>query len=423
MARRTTPLTARQVATAKAGVYGDGDGLFLVVKESGARSWEVRYALPGAKRRAMGIGAVDRPYSLAEARERAREVQKQAKNGIDPLAEKQQHKAAEVAKSGAATFRHCAEAFIRSRKTTWKSAAHAREWPASLNRYVYPALGDKQVQDITALDVLAVLQPIWLTIPETASRIRNRIELAIDWAIAMDHRTHADNPARWAGKLRMLLPSPTKAKDAARRQAGRAEHHPALPWQEMPEFMAALRVKEAPGARALEFNILTAARTGETVGALWSEINFETRVWTVPAIRMKAGKEHAVPLSNAAMAVLAIQQEYGKYIESPFIFPGRDEPSTSSMHRETLRQVLNTIREDITVHGFRSTFRQWAADTGRSDAAAEMALAHTLGKVQAAYQRSNLLEERRLLAEAWAIHTSGEDTASVIPFPTRAVQA
>jgi len=420
MARRASPLTARQVTTAKAGVYGDGNGLFLIVKASGARSWEVRYALPGTKRRSMGIGGVDHPYSLAEARDKAREIQKAAKLGIDPLIERVQQRdaAREAAKVAETTFRYCAEAYIASRRPTWKSAEHARDWERSLTNHAYPLLGDRPVQDITVLDVLAVLQPIWLKIPKTANRVRNRIELAIDWGISMGHRTNEANPARWAGKLRMLLPSPTKAAETERLISGRKEHFAALPWQELPAFVARLRECQSLTARAIEFTILTVARTNMARAAQWSEIDLDRRVWAIPAARMKMGKAHDIPLSDRALAILIQQKEYADHTRSKFIFPGIDPQRP--IHDNTMYTFLKQYMgcKNITVHGFRSTFRQWVADKELSRDAAEMALAHTLGKVEGAYQRSDLLEKRRVLADMWDRYISGEDS-TVIAFPAR----
>ena len=340
----------------------------------------------------------------------ARAIQKKAKSGIDPLEEK-----AVQAKTRTITFRQAADQFIATRRSTWKNATHARDWPASLNLHAHPLLGERSVQDITLSDVLAVLQPIWLTTPETASRIRNRIEQILDWAIAMDHRV-GDNPARWGGKLKMILPSPTKAAEAVRREKGLDGHFRALPWQELPTFMATLRAKPFMSARALEFTILTAGRSSQTIGACWDEFDIDNRVWTTPAIRMKGGREHRVPLCDAVMALLAKQLEYHIYMPSKFVFPGLN--TLDAMHRSTMHELLKSINPNITVHGFRSTFRQWAADNNRSHAAAEMALAHVLGKVERAYQRSDLLDERRLLMDAWGRYISGEDS-TVIQFPPR----
>lgn len=418
MARRARPLTAREVTTLKQGVHADGGGLFLIVQESGARSWQARYQLPGAKRRSMGLGAVDRPYSLAEARERNHEIQKQAKSGIDPLAEKQKQQAA--AAKPTTTFRHCAEQFIASRRSTWKNAKHADQWSATLERYAYPLLGDMPVQNITVNDVVAVLLPIWETIPETANRVRSRIELTLEWAESMDYRPEDSNPARWRGKLRMRLPcSPTRAAEAKRLQAKRDEHFNALPWQETPDFVALLRQRQNMAARALEFTILTAARTGMTQAAEWTEINLQDRVWIVPAARMKMGKAHRIPLSAQAMAILTLQKEYSELVGSKFVFPGLDPSrpmSVNTMYQSMIKYMkVNTV----TVHGFRSTFRQWIAEATKfSREAAEMALAHTLGGVEAAYQRSDLLEERRHLMEAWARFIAGEGS-TVIEFPAR----
>jgi len=420
VARLAKPLTARHVTTHTAGVYGDGNGLFLVVKGSGARSWEVRYQLPGAKRRTIGLGAVDRPHSLAEAREQARLIQKKAKSGVDPLDERDAIRseaiaAKEVAKTDAITFRDCAEEFIASRKNTWKSARHAAQWPASLNRHAYPVLSDMPVKDITVTNVLEVLQPIWITTPETANRVRNRIELVLDWAECMDYRPSGNNPASWRhSKLKMLLPPLAKTAEMARRAAGRPDHYPALPWQDMPAFMDALRAKPFMGARALAFTILTAGRSNQTIGACWDEFDLNNRIWTVPAIRMKGGRDHRVPLCDTAMAIMAIQRNYRKYSNSNFVFPGAN--TTQPMYRTTMHELLKSINDKVTIHGFRSTFRQWAADTNRSHEAAEMALAHALSKVERAYQRSDLLEERRLLMKAWDGYIAG---STVIAFPAR----
>jgi len=419
VARLAKPLTARQVTTHTTGVYGDGNGLFLVVKDSGARSWEVRYALPRQKRRTIGLGAVGRPHGLAEAREQARLIQKKAKSGIDPLVERgairdEAIAAKEAAKTDAITFRDCAEEFIASRKNTWKSARHAAQWPASLNRHAYPVLGDMPVKDITAFHVLEVLQPIWMSTPETANRVRSRIELALDWAESMDYRPEGSNPARWGAKLKMLLPPLAKTAEMARRAAGRPDHYAALPWQDMPAFMDVLRSKPFMSARALAFTILTAGRSNQTIGACWDEFDLNNRIWTVPAIRMKGGRDHRVPLCDTAMAIMTIQRSYRRYSNSNFVFPGAN--TTQPMYRTTMHELLKSINGKITIHGFRSTFRQWVADTNRSDTAAEMALAHSLSKVVRAYQRSDLLEERRLLMNEWDGYIAG---STVIAFPSR----
>jgi len=340
---------------------------------------------------------------------------------VDPLAERRQEREAlktEADKVDDTTFRACAEAYIASRRATWKSAQHARDWEASLKNHAYPLLGEAPVQGITVLDVLAVLQPIWLTIPETANRVRNRIELAIDWAIAMGHRTNESNPARWAGKVKMLLPSPAKAVAAVRLGNGRAKHFDALPWQELPALVSRLREYQSQTARALEFTILTVARTNMARAAEWSEIDFEARTWTIPAVRMKMGEEHCVPLSDRAIVILTQQKEYAEHSRSPFIFPG--VVPKRPLHDNTMYTFLKRYMQcdNITVHGFRSTFRQWVADNRLSRDAAEMALAHTLGKVEGAYQRSDLLGERRVLAEAWDRYISGE-TSTVLAFPVR----
>jgi len=289
------------------------------------------------------------------------------------------------------TFRACAETYIETQEAGWRNAKHASQWRNTLKTYAYPIIGDLPVEAIDIEMVLEVLNPIWKTKTETASRVRSRIEQVIDWAAVHRYRT-GENPARWKGHLDKTLPARSKVQ--------KVRHHPALPYEEMGEFMALLRSQKGVGARGLEFQILTAARTGEVIGATWDEINLDAKVWALPGERVKSGSDHRVPLSTAAMEVVRNMKEKG---EDGFVFLGaREGKPLSNM---AFLQVLKRMeRSDITAHGFRSTFRDWAADqTSFSREVAEKALAHAISdKVEAAYRRRDLFDKRRDLMEAWA---------------------
>jgi integrase len=280
------------------------------------------------------------------------------------------------------TYKDCAERYIEAHRAGWKNAKHAAQWGATLDSYVYPIMGKLPVDSVDTGLVMRALEPIWTEKPETASRVRGRIESILDWATVRGHR-QGDNPARWRGHLDNLLPARAKVR--------RVEHHAALPYGDMGAFMAELRQQPGLAARALEFAILTAARTGEVIGATWAEIDLEARVWTIPASRMKAGREHRMPLSEAAMAILNGLPK------------GGDQPFRMS-NMAMLKLLQRMGRKDVTTHGFRSTFSDWCAErTNYPSEVREMALAHTVGdKVEAAYRRGDLFEKRRQLAEAWA---------------------
>lgn len=380
---------------------GGVQGLALQVKQ-GSRAWVLR-AVIGGKRRDMGLG----PYpdvTLAQAREKAREARELIRSGVDPI-ERQQaaRQALRIAAAAALTFEQCAEKYIAAHRSGWKSIKHAQQWEKTLEAYAYPVVGSLLVRDVGLPHVLKILEPIWTEKNETASRLRGRIELVIDWATARGLREGL-NPARWRGHLDKLLPRPSKVQ--------RGEHHRALPVSEAGAFMARLRAAEGMGARALEFAILTAARSGEVRGATWSEFDLAARVWTVPASRMKAGKEHRVPLSAAAVDLLKGLPE-GKPDE--IVFKADRGGMLSDM---TLSAVLRRMAVDAVPHGFRSTFRDWAAErTSYPGEVAEMALAHTIGdKVEAAYRRGDLFEKRRVMMEDWAAFLARvEEPASVIP--------
>ena len=406
MARTIGKLTALAVDKSKRrGYYGDGGGLFLQVGVSGSKSWVFRFKEAG-KLHEMGLGATH-TIGLAEAREMARECRRLRLDGIDPIeARKVARAQARLAAAKAVTFKNCAERYIASHQAGWRSLAHAAQWPSTLGRYVYPVFGSLPVQAIDVGLVLKALEPIWTAKPETAGRVRGRIESVLDWATSRGYR-QGDNPARWRGHLENLLPTKSKVR--------RVKHHAALPYAEIGEFIAQLKQQEGVAAQALEFTILTAGRTGEVIGSRWSEISLAERLWTIPAERMKAGKEHRVPLSDAARAILEQMQAIR---QDDFVFPGgkTKRPISNMAMAMTLRRMG---RDDLTVHGFRSTFRDWAAE--RTDVpreVAEMALAHAVGdKVEAAYRRGDLFEKRRQLMDAWSrfcTAPAGDETARMV---------
>ncbi|MBL3703376.1 DUF4102 domain-containing protein [Sulfitobacter sp. BDSS02] len=377
------PLNARKVETAGPGRHGDGRGLFLYVKPTGARSWVLRYQVQG-RRRDLGLG----PYpdiSLAMARDRAAEARRLIAVGEDPINKKQQAKPK--------TFREAAHELIDSKRPGWKNAKHAAQWTATLESYVFPKIGTVQVAKIETADVISTLTPIWAAKPETANRVRQRIEAVIDYASALGIRS-GDNPARWRGHLDHLLPKPKKVRAVV--------HHPALPHTQIADFMTDLAQREGVAVRALAFTILTAARSGETRGMTWGEVDLDTKVWTIPAGRMKAAKEHRVPLSDAALTLLG---QRGKGTPDDALIFGSEAKPGKPISDMSMTAVLRRMeRNDITVHGFRSTFRDWAGETtGFPREVIEAALAHGIkDKAEAAYARSDLFDKRRKLMDAWA---------------------
>jgi integrase len=330
--------------------------------------------------------------------------------GIDPIDARDALKAEQrLAEATAMTFRECAEQYIEAHVAGWKNPKHAKQWPSTLETYVYPVFGALPVQAIDVGLVMKVLQPIWQTKPETASRVRGRIESVLDWATARGYRK-GENRARWPGHLDNLLP--------ARGKVRKVKHHPALPYADMGDFFAALHKQDGVGARALEFLILTATRTGEVIGARWEEFDIGKRVWTVPADRMKASKEHRVPLSDRALAIIE-GMKAERINDHPFVFPGA-RPDKGLSNMAMLKLLGRMDRDDLTAHGFRSTFRDWAAEcTSFATEVAEMALAHTVSdKVEAAYRRGDLVQKRRELMEAWATYCNPETGAeNVIRLP------
>jgi integrase len=394
------------------GMYADGGGLYLYVGASsaaalargdphtrGAVSWIFRY-MRDRRAHEMGLGSLQ-TIGLAEARQRATERRRELLGGGDPLQLRQAgRQQAQLDAARAMSFRQCAERFIALHKATWKNPAHAAQWPATLEAYVYPVCGALPVRAIDTGLVMRVLEPIWTVKAETASRVRGRIETVLDWATVSGYR-QGDNPARWRGHLDKLLPAPAKAKRVARQALGREEHHMALPYSEIAAFLSELRQQSGSAPRALEFAILTASRTGEVIGASWAEFDLAARLWTIPADRMKSGREHRVPLSDGAMRVLA---ELGdRRAGGAYLFPGA-RPGKPLSNMALLMTLRRMGRGDVTVHGFRSTFRDWAAEATNFPAeVAEMALAHAVGdKAEAAYRRSDLFDKRRQLADSWA---------------------
>src|SRR5216683_7548081 len=403
MARASNKLSAvEDKGISLRGMYHDGGGLYLQVSAGGARSWIFRFMLD-RRAREMGLGPVH-TIPLAEARKRAAECRRMRLDGIDPIearSTQRDQKKLEAAK--AMTFDACAAAYLAAHNTSWRNAKHRDQWRNTLTSYAGPVLGSLPVQSIDVGLVMRALEPIWHTKPETASRLRGRIEAVLDWATVRSYR-NGENPARWRGHLDKLLP--------ARSKVHKVKHHPALPYNEIANFITALRNQEGVAARALEFLILTAARTGEVINAPWDEVDLDEKLWVVAAARMKAEREHRVPLSAAAMAVLKRMKEI---CESEFVFAGGKQGKPLS--NMAMLAVLKRIgRGDLTCHGFRSTFRDWAAEsTNFPREVVEMALAHTIeSKVEAAYRRGDLFQKRRQLMEAWARFCEIKGTAGKV---------
>jgi integrase len=399
----TSGLSAQFVRTAKPGRYCDGDGLYLLVKKSGVRFWIFRYKVNGSKLREAGLGRAGEGRNsvrLAEAREKASSLFRQVKSGIDPLSARDaMAAAAKAAAEDAAvkrvTFRDAAQRYIDGHAPSWRNPKHAAQWGATIETYANPVFGDLPVGDVATTHVLAAIEPIWLSKPETASRLRGRIERILDLAKTRGWRA-GENPAAWKGHLALTLPARSKVR--------KVEHHAALPWREIADFMLALKDQHGVGARALQFAILTAARSGEVRGARWSEIDMSAATWIVPAGRMKGGREHRVPLPKTALDVLRemAAARLSKDSEA-LVFPGRD--AGRPLSDMSLTAVLRRMRRgDLTAHGFRSSFRDWAAETTANPTElVEMALAHAVGnKVEAAYRRGDLFEKRRRLMVEWA---------------------
>lgn len=405
----------------KPGLYSDGLGLWLQVRayrrkgdkpddpHSLSKTWIFRYRV-GSKSRYMGLGAFP-IVTIGAARKKAAAMRQALEgNGLEPrvdlIAVKHAARAAAVAEERkVTTFRQAAERYIKAHEATWKNPKHAAQWPATLETYAYPFIGDLSVAAIDTGLILKVLEQdtvgkggatgsLWAQKPETASRVRGRIETILDWATVRGYRK-GENPARWKGHLDKTLPAKTKVR--------KVEGHAALPYSEIGDFMVRLRAQNGVSARALEATILTAARTGEVIGARWPEIDLKGGLWTIPAERMKAGRAHTIPLSKAVIAVLEPLHK-ARSDDEGFVFPGAKGAGLSNMSMAELLKRMGVSNDRATIHGFRSTFRTWAADrTNFARNVAEAALSHTLGdKVEAAYNRGDLLAKRRQLMDAWA---------------------
>lgn len=399
--RSLNRLSATAVAKLKKpGMHADGGGLYLLIRGA-QRSWVFRFR-DGARLRDMGLGPAH-TVSLADAREQATAARRQRLDGVDPIeARATVRAAAKAEKAATMTFRSAADAYIAAHRAGWRNEKHAEQWSSTLAAYAHPTIGDLSVSAVDTTLVLKILRPIWATKTETASRVRGRIESILDWAKVSGLRA-GENPARWRGHLDHMLPARAKVRPV--------EHFAALPYAELAGFMTALRAREGIAARCLEFTILTAARSGEARGATWAEVDVAAAVWTVPAARTKARREHRVPLSDRALAILEemrLTREVG-----PLVFPGHR--LTQPLSDMSLTAVLGRMGRDITVHGFRSTFTDWAREQASFDQEVrKAALAHTIDdKTDAAYARGDMFEKRRKLMAAWADYAA-RSTASPV---------
>ena len=411
MVRRQQRLSALQVAKlSKPGLHGDGGGLTLQITTTGAKSWLLRYMMAG-KPFGMGLGPTH-TVSLAEARQKALDARKLLIEGINPLVVRRQNQiAGALASARMMTFDQCAEAYILAHKAGWKNAKHADQWTNTLNTYASPVFGHLPVAEIDTGLVVKCLSPIWESKTETASRLRGRIESVLGWATTSGYRT-GENPARWKGHLDNLLATISKSS--------RTKHHPSLPWQRIGAFMAALRAREGVSARAVEFAVLTACRSGEVRGAKWTEFDTAGKVWTIPAERMKAKREHEVPLSDAALALLESMPKVGE-----IVFAGTKKQLLSDMSLTAVIRRMNgddkpvwadANGEGVTVHGFRSSFRMWAAETTNYPReVAEHALAHQLpDAVERAYQRGSQFAKRAALMAEWSAYCATVQVDAVV---------
>ncbi len=384
-------LTARRLV--EPGRYGDGGGLYLQVRDSERRSWLFRFMIAG-RAREMGLGPFP-DVPLAEAREAATEARRQLRAGVDPLEARTAAKAAtRAAQVAELTFGQVVDRYLAAHEASWRNAKHRAQWRSTLDAYAAPTLGTLAIRAVETGQVMKVLEPIWGDKPETASRLRGRIEAVLDYAAARGWRA-GENPARWRGHIANLLPRRSKVRAV--------EHHAALPWGEVGAFMAQLRQVDGTAARCLELVVLTATRTSEATGARWAELDLVAGIWTIPRERMKAGVEHRVPLVGRVLALLE-ELRAGAGEGAEHVFPGvkAGRPLSNMAMAMLLRRMGHG---EITVHGFRSAFRDWAAEaTGYSREVAEAALAHTLrDKVEAAYRRGDLFEKRKAMMEEWGV--------------------
>jgi integrase len=383
VAKALTALEVKRLTEPGQHAVGTVSGLRLLVKASGTRSWVLR-TMVGNRRAELGLGGYP-TITLAMAHERARDALEAIRKGVDPAAERRAKRT-----TVEWTFKKTATAYIEAHRAGWRNAKHADQWVNTLTAYAFPVFGDKHVRDVTKGDVLAAIEPIWATKTETADRVRNRIELVLGYAVQRELRPEGLNPARWRGNLDAALPKPSKV--------AKVEHHAALPIDAMHAFMQRLRKAEGMGARALELAILTAARSGEVRGATWAEIDLQAGTWSLSAERMKSDRPHRVPLSEPALALL---EKLPRMEGTDLVFPGQGNKPLSDM---TLTACLRRMKVEATAHGFRSAFRDWAAErTNTPSEVAEMALAHAVGDAtEQAYRRTDLFEKRRELMALWA---------------------
>ena len=416
MARLTKRLTTRGAAKKRAlGYHADGEGLYLQVTGAGARSWIFRYRLHG-RLRDMGLGPLA-DVSLDQARQFAKHARELVRRGEDPIEHRNERRRERArAAAGTKTFDECVAAYIDAMKDGWRNTKHRDQWKNTLATYASPAIGDLPVRDVATEDVRRVLDPIWRKKPETASRVRGRIERILDWATLNGYREEGPNPARWRGHLANNYPPKAKVQATVRP----VRHHPALPYRDVGAFMKESRSRDGIAAASLQFIILTAARVSEAVGATWGEIDLGSATWTVPKARMKANRAHRVALSKDAVRLLKsiCPEEAGA--PKAFVFPGGKlrRPLTIAAPLKVLHDMG---RKDITVHGFRSSFRDWAAEqTNFPRQVVEAALAHVVGDAtEAAYLRTDLLDRRRPLMETWAQHCAHVGVkANVVPMRT-----
>ena len=396
-AKEMSPVGVRNLSRPGLHSVGGVAGLYLQVTEGGAKSWVLR-ATVGSKRRDMGLGSYP-TVTLAQAREKAREWREAIWQGRDPAAERQEaQRALRASQAASMTFDQAVAAYLKSKRSEFRSPKHIQQWENTLAQYAGPVIGGLSVDQIELAHVVKVLEPIWTEKTETASRLRGRIEHVLTYATVRGYR-HGDNPARWRGNLDAVLPKPSKVRGG--------QHFKALPFADMPAFMADLRQRKGISARALEFAILTAARSGEVRGATWDEIDLDNRLWAIPAERMKASKAHRVPLTDGTAKLL---EGLPRLQETDLVFPASQGGKLSDM---SLTAVLRRMKADATVHGFRSTFRDWTAErTAYPNEVIEKCLAHAIGdKVEAAYRRGDLLQRRRRLMADWEAFTNGQGDA------------
>lgn len=407
MAQAINRLSAAAIKNArKDGLYADGNGLYLQVSKTGTKSWSFRFTLNG-KARQMGLGPLNE-LGLKDARDEAIGCRALLRDGIDPIEDREARRSAAQAETAKVqTFKYCAREYIRGQSSAWKNVKHGKQWTRTLETYVYPTIGALPVDKVDTPLIVQILTPIWHTKTETASRVRGRIESILDWAAVSGFR-QGENPARWRGHLDKMFPKRSRVKPV--------KHYPSLPYPEMPKFMEALTTEEGHTITAFTFAVLTASRTGEVIGARWDEFDLQRKIWTIPAERMKAKKEHRVALSDKALELIQSLPVHG---DSPYVFPGRRVKKP--MSNMAFIQILKRLGySHVTPHGFRSTFRDWVSEaTGYPSEVAEMALAHSVSdKVEAAYRRGDLLQKRFNLMDDWAGYCHSpplEDEENVVP--------